>query len=387
MGGTAVKGQSLATPKKDTIRIWQRPYRYALALVILGALVIGYIPLAVDSSVSLIDKFSQVGAGLAASAIFAAIYTVFANKEYARMVKAEIAESLTDHRAEVSREIHQFRVDTTATLTGHCESEARQIREFTAQTSQSLSEHREVTLHQIRQLDEIFLPTAQYPASGKFDLRFNKDLTRDLCDSDFYFFRGTSAKYVPARLRKFNHRLNETQIILLDPRERSAIEARVADRRRKPGASTKSHEELVAEVEDEIFYALVALFDCREHCEIEIGFSGVTSPVRVELFQKAIYTSLYRTPESQRNEHPETVRFGPSSQMYQIFRDESRRQLHLTPNRWRFEAHHKDPYLCDLISTLGINGVRESDLQRWRQAYRDFIRPFDESLDEIGYEQ
>ena len=132
-----------------------------------------------DRSVSLNDKLTQIGTGLATSIIFAVIYTIFANREFSELIRAEITEQLTDHVNEI--------------------------------------------LHDIKQLNELFLPTDQYPATREFDPRFNRDITADICHSNSYFFRGTSAKYVPARLHTSDHHLELAQVILLDQRSPCAI--------------------------------------------------------------------------------------------------------------------------------------------------------------------
>lgn len=329
-----------AAPKKEASRVGQLLYRYSSALVLAVGVLLGLILLNVDHSVSGRGKISQVGAGLIASVIFAVIYTLLANREYAKLIRTEIAKTLTGHLGE--------------------------------------------TLDQVRYLDKLFLPTSQYPATMDFDLRFNEDLTRDLRDSGTYFFRGTSAKYVPARL-KCNHRLDKAQVILLDPRDESAIMARAADRLDKPGYEGKASPDVVAEIRNEIFVALTALFDCRNSCDIEVGFSGSTPTVRVEIFDKAVYTSLYRSPESRRNAHPETVRFGPDSQTYQIYHDELMRQFKFTSSRRLFTARDTDQELCDFMRELGATDAGPARLRELRQAYREFILPFTKSLAKIGY--
>src|SRR5258708_24411831 len=111
-------------------RLLRRPYRYALALVLAFATILALILLYVDRAVPLRDKLSQIGAGLAASIIFAIIYTVLANREYAELIRAEIAGQLTDHMTKILREMNQ--------------------------------------------LNQLFLPTDQYPATRDFDIRFNR---------------------------------------------------------------------------------------------------------------------------------------------------------------------------------------------------------------------
>jgi ADP-ribose pyrophosphatase YjhB (NUDIX family) len=229
-------------------QVLRRPYRYALALVLACASLLTLILLYADRSVSLKDKLTQIGTALAGSIIFAVIYTIFANREFSELIKAEITGQLTDHMDKI--------------------------------------------LHDIKQLNELFLPTDQYPATREFNPKFNRDITADMCHSSSYFFRGTSAKYVPARLSTSEHHLELAQVILLDPRDRSAIDARAADRRRRPEHDGKAFADIELAVRNEILLALVALFDCRDQCDIEIGFSATTSPVRIEIFDRAIYTSL-----------------------------------------------------------------------------------------------
>jgi len=314
----------------------RRPYRYALALVLACASLIALILLYTDRSIAAKDKLTQIGAGLAASIIFAVIYTIFANREYTEMIRAEIADQLADHLNDI--------------------------------------------LRQIRQLNQLFLPTDQYPATKGFDQRFNRDLTRDMCRSTFYFFRGTSAKYVPARLRLCDHHLDVAQVMLLDPRADGTIEARAMDRRRRPEYDGKNLGEIKEEIKGEILLALIALFDCRDQCDIEVGFSATTSPVRIEVFDDAIYTSLYRSAESERNTHPETARFGRDSQPYQIFRDECRRQLQLATSRRRFTTRDTDVDILEFVSSLGFVGIGLTELDEQRERYKVFIMPFSNIL-------
>jgi hypothetical protein len=317
-------------------RLQRRPYRYALALVLTVASLLALILLYADRSVSVKDKFTQIGAGLASAIIFALIYTVLANREYAELIRAEISDQLTDHLNDV--------------------------------------------LHQIKQLNLVFLPTDQYAATKEFDRRFNRDLTRDLKDSSFYFFRGTSAKYIPARLRLCDHHLESVQVILLDPRDSTTIEARATDRRKRPEFKGKTLADITAELREEILLGFVALFDCRDQCDIEVGFTVGTSPVRIEVFDAAIYTSMYRSAESQRNTHPETVRFGKDSQTYQIFRDECRRQMQLAASRQRFTTHDSEADLCRFLSDLGFGGIGPAELEEQRKKYQEFIAPFSAAL-------
>lgn len=320
------------TPTSGLRRLQRRPYRYALALVLTLASLVALILLYIDQSVSVKDKATQIGTGLASAIIFAVIYTILANREFAELIRAEISDQLTGHRNDV--------------------------------------------LHQIQQLNLVFLPTDQYPATKEFDARFNRDLNHDLTRSTFYFFRGTSAKYIPARLQVCDHHLDSVQVILLDPRDDATIEARAKDRRKRPECAGMTLATIKSEVRAEILLGFVALFDCRDQCDIEIGVTVGTSPVRIEVFDDAIYTSMYRSPESERNTHPETARFSKDSQTYQIFRDECRRQMQLAMPQQRFTSHDSDHELSIFLETLGFDNVGNAELDEQRAKYREFIAPF-----------
>jgi len=321
-------------------RALRRPYRYAVTLVLACATLLALTLLLLDHSVSSREKYTQIGTGLASSVIFALIYTVLANREYAELIRREINTQFGDHMAEI--------------------------------------------LNQMKQLNQLFLPTDQYPATKEFDLRFNRDLTRDLCSSTFYFFRGTSARFVSARLRQSDHGLEVVQVISVDPRDDGAIEARAADRRRRPGYEGKNLADIEEEIRDEILSSTVALFDCRDVCNIELGFVASTSPVRIEIFDNAIYTSLYRTPESLRNTYPETARFGKESQTYLIFRDECRRQLQLASQRRRFTTRDNDTQLAEYLVSLGYSRTGMNELAEIREMHRATMTSFTHALSMIG---
>ena len=325
---------------QSAVRTLRRPYRYAIALVLACVAVIALALLFLDKSVSTQDKLTQIGSGLAASIIFALIYTVLANREYAELIQAEIASQLSDHVTKI--------------------------------------------LNQMGQLNQLFLPTDQYPPTREFDVRFNRDLTRDLCASSFYFFRGTSAKYLPGRLRTSDHGLNEVQVVSVDPRNEGAVNARASDRRKRTEYEGKKLPDIAQEIKDEILSSVVALFDCRDICSIDLGFVANTSPVRMEIFDNAIYISLYRVLEPLRTMHPATARFGKESQTYQIFRDECRRQLDISSLRTRFKSSDTDSELLEYLSSLGYREVDAAVLDMLRAAHHEFIAPFTRALQTMG---
>jgi hypothetical protein len=173
-------------------------------------------------------------------------------------------------------------------------------------------------------------------------------------------------------------------VISVDPRDDSAVNARAADRRRRSGSEGKTLSDIAQDIREEILSSVVALFDCRDVCSIELGFVANTSPVRMEIFDNAIYISLYRMTESLRSTHPATVRFAKESQTYQIFRDECRRQLDISALRRRFTARDSDTELLEYLLSLGYPEVDVTQLHRLRQSHREFIVPFIRALETMG---
>jgi hypothetical protein len=98
---------STAKPTR-TARLLRHVYRYALVLVLACAAIIAVIFLQLDRSVPVKDKLTQIGSGLAASIIFAIIYTVLANREFAELIREEINGQLSDHVTEIKREMNQL---------------------------------------------------------------------------------------------------------------------------------------------------------------------------------------------------------------------------------------------------------------------------------------
>ncbi|MES9541660.1 hypothetical protein [Actinomadura sp. NPDC000600] len=316
------------------------PYLYALALTFATGALLALVLIFLDDSTTTRVKLAQIGTGLAASIMFAVIYTVLGNREYAELIRKEIATQLVDHHVTM--------------------------------------------LEQITQLNELFLPRSIYPPAAGFDQRFNRDLISDICSSREYIVRSTSAKYVPARIRHCDHNLEVVRVLMVDPRDRLAIEARAQDRRKRPEEAGRDLSSIKHQIKSEILSSVVALFDSREHCEVEVGVVAGTSALRIELVDDAIYTALYRSPESLRSMHPETVRYGKSSQLYEIFKDECRRQLRWAQPIKRFTSGDDDDVLLAYLAGIGFSALESADLARIREDYEKFIANYATEIKKIG---
>jgi hypothetical protein len=120
--------------------------------------------------------------------------------------------------------------------------------------------------------------------------------------------------------------LTRLQVIILDPTVSQVIRRRVSDRHRNPRYDGRSDDSLVEALRNEIYMAVVALFDCRDVCAVEIAYASETSVVRVEMVDDALYMALYLTEQSSRQPFPEALRYSRESIHSRVSHFRPRRQ-------------------------------------------------------------
>lgn len=197
-----------------------------------------------------------------------------------------------------------------------------------------------------------YAPTNTYKGTPKFDPAFNHGLMRDLACSRSYIFRGISAKYVPGRVKLRGPGLDVVRVMLLDLNADEAIRLRALDRSHNPKYAGKNPDELQAELRHEIVVSLVSLFEVRNICTVDVACIATTAVDRVELFDDALYVSLYHGPRS--DGFPETLRYSSDSVAYGQHRLDCARVFDLTERRFQFRAEHAISDLPELFHTAGI---------------------------------
>ena len=199
-------------------------------------------------------------AGIAASAVWWALFSRYAESEAKRLLSYELAE--------------QRRV-LDGRLSGLVREVERESRD---------AHHRN-------------FPHAVYPSQDHFDLRFNRDLTKDLEDSPFYYFAGPSGVWVAARLdlrlKNAPKELNDVRVRMVDPTSRFAMEKAIEDRRRRRENTGKSAAEIEIEIRNHLVLSHVALWHARTSVcgSICLSYAGSAIRERLELFESRIYDS------------------------------------------------------------------------------------------------
>ena len=207
------------------------------------------------------------------SLVFTIFYTVVVDR----------AQSRSDSRAqsleieEVKREVSRVILESTSDLSARIENRIKKMLED------------EVT----RLVDTWpeLLPKDYFPPSND-DPRFTKALGEAMETAQNYMFRGATGRFVPQLLKEHGKPDLNCRILLLDPRAKSAIQIyamnRYADRR-----GSKPLNEYEADIQQEIFTAIVNLFDLRQHFKIEIRTCSDHLFYRSELVDDGAFVSFY----------------------------------------------------------------------------------------------
>jgi hypothetical protein len=191
-----------------------------------------------------------------------------------------------------------------------------------------------------------FIPIDRFSDTETFNRDFNRALTRSLeAATSMYCFRGTSAKYIPIRLRLASHLPEQVKIVMLDVKTEKAVRRGATDRQLY--IRDKSVDQLAAELIDETLMSLVALYDCRYLCPIEIAFNAASGVTRVELFDDSVYVCVRRRGTGrERAPFPGYLRFGNDSFMYSYQRLELLRRMDIAEKAITFTTRRHDDELA-----------------------------------------
>ena len=331
------------TPRPRKLRDLRKSLAwYAFGAACLSVLLVGLLLTYQDGQLTRDAVFSSVGLNLIAAVIFAVVFSVASNRIQERSLEENLADGLDE-----------LRHDLVAALAANNRS---------------------------------FLPSASYPAldpGASFGDAYNRDLTLSLERSNTFFFQGPSARLVAARLRKLRHYPQQIKIVMLDPGDRRALARRAADRVLWPASQGRPVAAIEEELREELIVNVVALFDCRQICPIELLYHGDTAVYRYVLCDEAVYLSWYHGLRSSGMEMPESYRFGIQSFPYQSLRLDMLRKFEISDRKVRFDPTDDDTSLCTHLAQLLGQPVGPADVARWRAAHDEQSESFSGYLDEL----
>nr|WP_042195207.1 hypothetical protein [Kibdelosporangium sp. MJ126-NF4] len=234
--------------------------------------------------------------------------------------------------------------------------------------------------------NRLFVPQKKYEAlnpTNSFGDEYNRDVTQDLEESDFFAFYGPSARYVAARLLAARHHPQQVRISMIGPANVRAIRRRAYDRRSWARPEGLSIDRIQGDLRNELIFNLVALFECRQICPIEILFNDDTAVYRYVMLDKAVYVSWYHSPNSAQMEMPESYRFSRESFVYSTFRMDLMRRFEISDDKVVFEANQDDSFLVDTLGRITGRMVTQPELSRWRAEHLSDSASFSAYMDKL----
>ncbi|PRY46603.1 hypothetical protein [Umezawaea tangerina] len=312
----------------STTRKWLTRYAFGLACSI--ASLVSIILIGFDDKLTWRVFASSAGLNLLASIIFAIIFTVLSTKVQERNM-------LTSIQVEFSHLTDKMQRSLQAT-------------------------------------SALYLPSKVYESSNAPLQSFNHDLRKSLQGTSFYGFRGASAKFVRERIEKSSSKPQLVRIVIIDPSKESIVRRRAADRQQHPFGNS-AIDVAMSDLRDEIYMSLVALFDIRHLCSIEVVLGEDTAVTRLEIFDDVAYISWYQAPGSEPQPFPETMRFEQGSFLYQSERMQLARRFEGN-NVIRFRGSDTDDVISTFLTELSKTTIDENRLGELRKKYQNFIDPY-----------
>jgi succinate dehydrogenase hydrophobic anchor subunit len=234
-------------------------------------------------------------------------------------------------------------------------------------------------------LGKVYLPLAEYPALDTFGVGFNRALMESIERSRVYDFCGPSPRFVAARLRRIKNCPEQIRVSMIDPRLGASVMRRAADREKWASSAGNTIVEIEKLFREELVQAIVALFDFRMTCPVNVVYTNDLVVYRMELTDDAVFFSWYHGPSSSDKEMPEAAQFGNESLYYRVLRQEMTRRFEVLPNKVSFDSSQTDDDL--MLHLYGITGTAydASDLARMRREYAQYTAGLIVFLQSLGY--
>ncbi len=281
------------------------------------------------------DILIAISTGLFASALLAFLQTLFTSLQFEAVIRQTIENAIENKIKDVLLE--------------------------------SAQEHRE------------FLPSQVYPGAKTPDKRFNQDLMNDLRKSARYVFRGVTGRYTVARLWLERCSFDEVHILVGNPQIPRGMESRISHI-----ISYLEPESVFVDVQkkqlDAIYETIVAarLVSAKCRC-VTVHLLNEPQVDRVELFDNAMYLTLYSDSPETGTRFPKTVRFDSTSILYKIYSTQLSRSRDTAAESLVLKPSTSDEELCEILIKLG----KASDvyvLRKYEIQFKTFANQFRDDI-------
>lgn len=272
------KQQTVDIHADEILKAYKRTERLATGLFIsttlLLVLSLFFIINVITSNDNVRSLLTSIATSLLASLVFTVLYSFV----------VERARSQLESRAR-SLEIAEM----TDTIAEEVSKSAQKISEHVERRISSLLEEEATRL--VNSWPEL-LPKDYFPPTEQSDPRFLEQLGNAVRHTQHYIFRGATARYTPSFLLKYGPAYLNCSILILDPRAETAIQTHALHRSvmRDKGRPLHDYEE---EIRQEIYRAIVHLFELRQRFRIEVRTCNDNLFYRSEIVDDGAFVSFY----------------------------------------------------------------------------------------------
>ena len=340
------------------------PQERLTKMVFFGIIVLGVLPLSVTWYFDLKydtdgwDRLFALSASFAASAVWWALLARYAERELKALARETLASEQARSDASRTRERDSF-LQTLADSDKLRHDEIELLRAELERSTAPLADE---------------LPSGIYTGKNGPDIRFNRDLESDLEATSEYDFQGPTAVYVGARLalRQNPNKLQFVQVKITDINESAAIKHAVDDRFNRPEHRGKTREDVEAELRDDVYMAIIGLFDARHRSQrILIVHDRRAARARSERFDAGLYEAVLHT--SEHRNFTVTRRWSADQENYKSRKEALHARMRDFSMSVSFtSATHQDA-LLEHLRDLGMDAARLPEL---RATYQErYVEP------------
>lgn len=277
---------------------------------------------------------ASIATSLVASLVFTLLYTFVVERARSQSERRTRSLEITEMKQMVAEEVMQS---------------TEKISEQVEQRITALLE--EETTRLVGSWPEL-LPKDYFPPTEQSDPRFLAQLGNAVRHTQHYIFRGATARYTPSLLLKYGQAYLNCSILVLDPRAETAIQTHALDRSMMRDKNQPLHlyEE---EIRQEIYWAIVHLFDLRQRFRIEVRTCRDNLFYRSEIVDDGAFVSFYVGDTHTR--HPPTYFYTRTNGgfYYGAFRKDFDQSWRVAQEQFPLRVDMKDEALEAFLLKLG----------------------------------
>lgn len=212
------------------------------------------------------------------------------------------------------------------------------------------------------------LPSGYFPPSNLSNPDFERELAETIAQTRNYFFRGVTARHVPIYLERTKPSNLHATILMLDPREQPYLQLYVNDRFGDASMSSDERAALLGRVKRESYSAIVALFDVRHLCPIEIKLHRGPVYYRAEILDDRCFVAYY--VGSPRTTYAVTYTYERGTFFYEAFYKDAFHCLQLDGPSIEFNGQSQEDELAKFLVAAGCD-VPAEELRREFNAFKE----------------